>query len=966
VGADGQNAIGMTNRIAKACVVSVSGQLIGLVGATTRDLRSISSPGNVGVDTNITAAVQAAVDALLPLGVNKVIVLAHLQQYANEFQLAQELRDVDVVIAGGSHAIFAKPTDRLRAGDVASTNYPVWFNSTTGEPVAVVNCGANYRYLGRLIVHFDATGLIHSYDPASGAYATDAQGVMDTGNFPPNPTVLSIATNIGAIINAKDGNTFGRTTVYLNGLRAFVRTEECNLGNLTADANLWRASQADPTASISLKNGGGIRDSIGAVLGYGGGAAYVPPLANPGVGKEAGEISQLDIENALRFNNGLALITLTAQQLRDAMEWSVAAVAPGATPGQFPQVSGLWFSYNPANPRMTYTLSGSTITGIANPGSRLRTLVAARPDGRLDLVVDNGVLVGDPSRTFRMATLGFLADGGDSYYPLTQASNRINLAPTTGNSFTTDGAEQWALAAYLAHIQVYSQADTTADQDARIQNLSFRADTVAKPRIVSLTTDATTATLRFAAVAGFAYRVEASTNLTDWENLGWASEAAGGLFQFVDLDKHVYPRRFYRIVRVQLPAVRIASFSDPHYMHPGLLVADGPAFQTYLAQDRKLLAESAAILDAALLGISQAHPDIVLIPGDLTKDGELVSHQGFTNALQRLRAAGAKVFVCPGNHDVANPHAVAFDGATALPVPSVSPADFAAIYDDYGYGSALARDPASLSYVAEPVPGLWILSMDAARYDLNTPTEPHTGGYFDAARWNWITNQLAYARAQGKFVVGMVHHGVMEHYAGQKALFSDYVLDDYQTVREAFAAYGMKVVFTGHYHAQDIVKFASSRGTLFDVETGSLVTYPNPYRVMDLTGDGHLAVTSSQVTSINYDLGGLDFPTYAHAFLTNGLMGLSTYLLTQPPYNLPLPTAQFLAPAMTEAFASHYQGDEGSRPISPQTQAIIAFLQSQADPLAQLMANALLAIFNDPAPADNNLTLHLLSGSTSP
>jgi len=378
VTADGQNARVMTNKIAKSCVISVAGQLIGIVGATTKDLRSISSPGNVGVGANITAAVQAAVDTLLPLGVNKVIVLAHLQQHANEFELAQQLRDVDVVIAGGSHAIFAKPTDRLRAGDVASTNYPVFFNAASGEPVTVVNSGANYRYVGRLVLNFGSDGLISSYDPASGVYATDAQGVLDTGSFPPNPTVLSVATNLGAIIAAKDGNTYGRTTVYLNGLRAFVRTEESNLGDLTADANLWRGRQADATVSISLKNGGGIRDSIGAVLGYGGGAAYVPPLANPAAGKEFGEVSQLDIENALRFNNGLSLLTLTAQQLRDTMEWSVAGVAPGATTGQFPQASGLWFSYNPANPKMTHTMSGSTPVCIATPGSRLQTLVATR------------------------------------------------------------------------------------------------------------------------------------------------------------------------------------------------------------------------------------------------------------------------------------------------------------------------------------------------------------------------------------------------------------------------------------------------------------------------------------------------------------------------------------------------------------------------------------------------------------
>jgi 2',3'-cyclic-nucleotide 2'-phosphodiesterase (5'-nucleotidase family) len=550
VAADGQLNTALSNRVARSCVVMVGGQLIGLVGVTTPELRAISSPGNIQVDTNLVAAVQAAVDALLPLGVNKIIVLAHLQQYANEFALAQQLRDVDVVIAGGSHAVFAKPEDRLRPGDVAATNYPVWFNSTLGQPVAVVNAGANYRYVGRFIVRFNEEGLITSYDPASGVYATDEQGIADTGNVPPHPTVLNVATNLGAIINAKDGLFFGRTLVYLNGLRQFVRTEESNLGNLTADANLWRGRLADPTVSISLKNGGGIRDSIGAVVGYGGGAFFGPPLANPSVGKPAGAISRLDIENALRFNNGLSLLTLTAQQLRDTIEWSVAATAPGATPGQFPQVSGLWFSYQPTNPPMTYTRSGTLITGIAQPGSRVQTLVARRADGTLDLVVEQGQLVGDPNRTFRMVTLGFLADGGDSYYPLTQAADRVDLAPASGNTFFTDGSEQWALAGYLTNIQVYAAADVAGAWDLRIQNLALRNDTVTHPQIVGLTRGPSGPTVRVMALPGFHYRVQYSTDLRQWFDLGQATDAGGGLLQYNDAAA-AGERRFYRVLRIQ-------------------------------------------------------------------------------------------------------------------------------------------------------------------------------------------------------------------------------------------------------------------------------------------------------------------------------------------------------------------------------------------------------------------------------
>lgn len=551
VSADRQVAATMSNKVARSCVIPVAGELVGIVGATTADLRAISSPGTVGVNTNITAAVQAAVDGLLPLGVNKVIVLAHLQQYANELALAQQLRDVDVVIAGGSHAIFAKPADHLRAGDVASTNYPVWLNSAAGEPVAVVNAGANYEYVGRLVLDFDASGRVTGEVPTSGIYATDEDGLANTGNYPPNPTVLNIATNIGAIINAKDGNLFGWTTVYLNGLRPYVRTEESNLGDLSADANLWRGRQTDPDASLSLKNGGGIRDSIGAVLGYGGGAAYVPPLPNPTVGKEFGQISQLDIENALRFNNGLSLVTLTAQQLRDTLEWGVAAVAPGATPGQFPQVSGLWFSYNPTNPPMTYAkLPDGTVTGIATAGSRLQTLVATRGDGTLDLVVENGALVGDADRTFRMVTLDFMAGGGDNYYPITQGKARLDLVTATNKTFTTDGSEQWALASYLTNLVTHTLADTPAAEDQRIQNTGLRTDTVSWPLLTRVVAGEGV-TVYFTTLPGKHYEVWAAEQLGgQWVNLTSVAPIAGSgsLASFTDTAGTA--ARFYRIWRV--------------------------------------------------------------------------------------------------------------------------------------------------------------------------------------------------------------------------------------------------------------------------------------------------------------------------------------------------------------------------------------------------------------------------------
>lgn len=513
-------AAAISNRIARSCTIAVAGETIGIVGATTPELATLSTPGGAIVRTNVAAEVQAAVDALTNAGINKVVLLAHLQQIENEIALASQLRGVDVIVAGGSHALLAKPSDRLRTGDIRYGDYPLAANDLDGRPVYVLNAAANYRYVGRFLADFDAGGTVTGVSGLSGAYATDAQGVADTGGYAPAAAVTNVVGLLAGIIDQKDGNLFGRTSVYLNGIRESVRTEETNLGDLTADANLYRGKLADPATSISLKNGGGIRDSIGAILSSGGGSVRVPPPANPRVGKREGDVSQLDIENALRFNNALGLVTLTAQQLRDAMEWSVAGEG---TPGQFPQVGGMKFSFNPTNKPMTYFPPTGTPTNIDYPGERLRSLVALRADGQQDLVVEDGQLVGDPARTFRMVTLAYMIAGGDKYFPLTQGTSQTNLADTNAPIvFGTDGAEQKSLADYLVAAGTWRDPDVAASADERIQRMNARRDGVLDPELVGVASASNALRLTFRTLPGKWYGPAAATTLAGT----WAPLAA--------------------------------------------------------------------------------------------------------------------------------------------------------------------------------------------------------------------------------------------------------------------------------------------------------------------------------------------------------------------------------------------------------------------------------------------------------
>ncbi|HBA35291.1 MAG TPA: hypothetical protein DCZ12_14275, partial [Gammaproteobacteria bacterium] len=260
--------------------------------------------------------------------------------------------------------------------------------------------------------------------------------------------------------------------------RGSVRTEETNLGNLTADANLWYAQQSDTTVAVSLKNGGGIRAAIGATEVPAGSTdpndtVYLPPKAIPAAGKEEGQISQFDIQNSLRFNNSLTMLTVTAQELHAIVEHAVAATADGATPGQFPQISGMAFSFDPS----------------LTAGSRVRSLIVHDSNGAeagetADVIVQDGTLQGDPNRTFRMVTLGFLAGGGDGYpFPATGLVDLEMEGVQSGDAtFADDGTEQDALAEYLLmqfpDASPFSAADTPMAEDTRIQNLSARSDTV--------------------------------------------------------------------------------------------------------------------------------------------------------------------------------------------------------------------------------------------------------------------------------------------------------------------------------------------------------------------------------------------------------------------------------------------------------------------------------------------------------
>jgi 2',3'-cyclic-nucleotide 2'-phosphodiesterase (5'-nucleotidase family) len=496
-----EEASAQKGKIVPSAVVTKNGEKIGLVAATTQIIEKISSTGGVEVKgfvgdgserddmVLLASQLQPVINDLISQGVNKVILMAHLQQIGNEKALAPLLRGVDIILAGGSNTRLGDSNDQAVAFPGHDANfadtYPLVTQGADGGTTVIVNTDNEYTYLGRLVVDFDAQGRIipGSVDPlVSGAYAATAANVAKawkvteaellTTAFAEGTkaeNVQDLTDAVQAVISSKDGQVWGFTGEYLEGERLYVRSEETNLGNLTADSNLSYAQSIDRSVVISLKNGGGIRSQIGSVDVVSG--AKEPPLANPSAGKPEGGVSTLDIENSLRFNNSLSLVTVSASKLKELLEHSIALYP---NQGRFPQVGGLAFSFDLTKPA----------------GSRILNLAVQDNQGNdLDVVVRAGALVGDATRTFRMVTLNFLASGGDSYpFPTDAAANRVDLfnptaALTGAAKFSGDGTEQDALAEYLkanhgTASKAYNQPETAPAQDLRLQNLAVRTDEV--------------------------------------------------------------------------------------------------------------------------------------------------------------------------------------------------------------------------------------------------------------------------------------------------------------------------------------------------------------------------------------------------------------------------------------------------------------------------------------------------------
>jgi predicted MPP superfamily phosphohydrolase len=418
-------------------------------------------------------------------------------------------------------------------------------------------------------------------------------------------------------------------------------------------------------------------------------------------------------------------------------------------------------------------------------------------------------------------------------------------------------------------------------------------------------------------------------------------------------------------------AYKIAILADAHYFSKKLNV-DDVLFNKYLSKDRKLLHLSAEITEEAVKEISNEDYDLVILPGDLTKDGEKKGHEEFVQQLQKIQNSGKRIFVICGNHDINNPSAIKFEENKVTSVESVSADEFRDIYFDMGYSQAVERDVDSLSYVCEPSTWLRIIAMDSCFYDLNYENNyPFTGGFFSDETFNWVIKMINEGKEKGQIVLGFMHHGLIPHLGIQEQFFPEYLIKNWENIAGLFADSGMNLVFTGHFHAQDISKYTSENGNkIWDVQTGSLVTYPVPYRTVMINKDGVVNIKTHNIlkTSSTDDL-----YTYSKDFLYQGLKTLIPEKIEEKIVDFGIPkefanayvtsllngksNGFTLIEIAARVVTEFYGGDENASPEL--TKAIKQLKENQDNKFLALFGSLADSFITDTIPQDNNITINL-------
>ncbi|CAO3597150.1 unnamed protein product [Absidia cylindrospora] len=330
-----------------------------------------------------------------PYKVDLVIALTHMR-VPNDVKLATScFEDIDLILGGHDHFYYVTNSIEIIGENGSRETYikGVGFDPEQHLdgtlPIRIVKSGTDFREFGLLHLDIDTNQHGKKY-----IRHMTAEHKLVTSSIDPDSHMEVIVDEVATLVSAKTQRSIGYTTIPLEGRSTKVRTQETNLGNLTADVMLASYATLNPPAEIALCCGGTIRnDSV----------------------MDVGKITFGDVMQAFPFQTPAVVIRLTGQQIWDALENSVSQYPKQE--GRFPLVAGIrveWSSQNAPGHRIKSILCvNHTNTSATHHHSILpdqdELLAKYQPENMTPL---------DLEREYIVVTRSYMALGYDGYKAL--------------------------------------------------------------------------------------------------------------------------------------------------------------------------------------------------------------------------------------------------------------------------------------------------------------------------------------------------------------------------------------------------------------------------------------------------------------------------------------------------------------------------------------------------------------------
>lgn len=282
--------------------------------------------------------------------------------------------------------------------------------------------------------------------------------------------------------------------------------------------------------------------------------------------------------------------------------------------------------------------------------------------------------------------------------------------------------------------------------------------------------------------------------------------------------------------------------SDTHYVHPvkqaGTTLADEGWVTTFNSESESLTNQSGFIIDEFLKECAENPKcQFVLITGDLATHGRdyVSEHEAVAAKFRKFeKETGKQVYVINGNHD----------NAKDMPVDHKK---FTEIYHEFGYDEALSTDEGICSYSANLNDEYTLVALDTC--DERYRVVPNN----DITRMDWAVKQIKAAKKQGKKVIMIMHHNLLEHNPFQKLNEKNYVVNTPYSFAGLLADLGVKLVFSGHTHCNNVKSYTSFLGnTIYDFSMSSLGNFPAEYKYFNVT-DSKISYETKKINHIDAD-----------------------------------------------------------------------------------------------------------------